>query len=65
LNAKINSNPPFPGKERHLLRSQLARIFHATTIAPNKMYEIDEETNLMKFSDEFVMPSTEELKAAD
>lgn len=65
LNAKINSNPPFPGKERHLLRAQLARIFHATTIAPNKMYEIDEETNLMKFSEEFVMPSTEELKATD
>ena len=62
LNAKINSNPPFPGKERHLLRAQLARIFHATTIAPKGMYEMDEETNLMKFSEEFQMPSTEEFK---
>lgn len=62
LNAKINSNPPFPGKERHLLRAQLARIFHATTISPKGMYEIDEETNKMKFSDEFQMPSTEELR---
>ena len=30
LNASIDSCPPFPGKERHLLRSQLARITHAT-----------------------------------
>jgi len=30
LNASINSNPPFPGKERHFLRAQLARIFAAT-----------------------------------
>lgn len=26
LNATIDTNPPFPGKERHLLRAQLARI---------------------------------------
>lgn len=26
LNAAIDSNPPFPGKERHFLRAQLARI---------------------------------------
>jgi len=26
------------------------------------MYEMDEETNLMKFSEEFQMPATEELK---
>lgn len=26
LNASINSSPPFPGKERHFLRAQLARI---------------------------------------
>lgn len=30
LNASIESNPPFPGKERHFLRAMLARIFHAT-----------------------------------
>jgi radial spoke head protein 4A len=26
LNASIDCNPPFPGKERHFLRAQLARI---------------------------------------
>ena len=34
LNATIDSCPPFPGKERHLLRAQLARIVHATSIIP-------------------------------
>ena len=53
LNASINSNPQFPGKERHFLRAQLARIFAATTIAPKGLFEIDEETSLMKFAEEF------------
>ena len=30
LNAGVDSQPPFPYKERHLLRAQLARIQHAT-----------------------------------
>lgn len=44
LNACINSCPPFPGKERHLLRAQLARIAHATELCPKGSFEIDEET---------------------
>jgi radial spoke head protein 4A len=44
LNCGIDSCPPFPGKERHLLRAQLARITHATEIVPKGLYEIDEET---------------------
>jgi len=28
LNSSVDTNPPFPGKERHLLRAQLARIQH-------------------------------------
>jgi len=42
LNATFFSNPPFPGKERHLLRAQLARIFSATAIVPAGMYELVE-----------------------
>lgn len=61
LNACIDSNPPFPGKERHFLRAQLARIFAATQIAPKGLYEMDEETNKMKMAEEFSVPSTEEL----
>ena len=44
LNATFDSNPSFPGLERHLLRAQLARIFHATAIIPKGLYEVDEET---------------------
>lgn len=65
LNAEINSNPPFPGKERHLLRATLARISHATSIVPKGLFEIDEETNEMKYSEEFAMPSTDELKSME
>ena len=61
LNASIDSNPPFPGKERHFLRAQLAIIFAATQIAPKGLYEMDEETNKMKMAEEFAIPSTEEL----
>jgi len=43
LNAKIDSCPPYPGKERHLLREQLARITHSTEICPKGLYEFDEE----------------------
>jgi radial spoke head protein 4A len=65
LNASIDSNPPFPGKERHFLRAQLARIFSATAIIPKGLFEMDEETSEMKFSEEFAMPGTEELKSLE
>ena len=61
LNAEVNCCPPFPGKERHLLRAQLARITHASEICPKGLYEIDEETQEVKMAEEFTMPSTEEL----
>lgn len=46
MNASIDSCPPFPGKERHLLRAQLARISHATELCPKGTYEADEEGNI-------------------
>ena len=52
LNASINSFPPFPGKERHLLRAQLARISHGTQICPKGHIEIDEETGAEKLAEE-------------
>ena len=57
LNATINCNPPFPGKERHYLRAQIARITHATSISPKGLYEIEDETNIMKLAEEFTMPA--------
>lgn len=65
LNASIDSNPPFPGKERHFLRAMLARIFAATAIVPKGLFEIDEETNEMKYAEEFAMPGTDELKSME
>jgi hypothetical protein len=61
LNATFQSNPAFNGKERHLLRAQLARIFAATAIVPKGLFEIDEETQQMKFAEDFQMPSVTEL----
>lgn len=65
LNASIDSNPPFPGKERHFLRAQLARIFAATEICPKGLYEMDDETGQMKWAEEFAVPSTTELKSTE
>lgn len=65
LNATIDSNPPFPGKERHFLRAQLSRISHATVLAPKGMYETDDETGVEKFAEEFAVPGTEELKSLE
>ena len=62
LNADVDTNPAFDGKERHLLRATLARIFHATAIVPKGLFVLDEETNEVKFSEEFVFPKTDELR---
>ena len=43
LNAPLNTNPLFPGKERHFLRAQIARITHATTIVPKGVFKPSEE----------------------
>lgn len=65
LNASFDSNPSFPGKERHYLRAQLARIFHATTICPKDCFVMDEETNQTKYNEEFAMPPTSELASLE
>jgi len=43
LDAPVLSMPWWPGKERHLLRSQIARISATCTLAPRGWYEEDEE----------------------
>merc|ERR1712060_506708 len=45
LNAEVDSNPTFNGKERHLLRATLARIFASTAICPKGLLGQNEETN--------------------
>lgn len=70
LNANVMTNPPFPGKERHYLRAQLARIFHATSISPKGLFEMVESEQEgvppeRKFTEDFVMPTTDELKSME
>lgn len=65
LNASIDSNPQFPGKERHLLRAQLARIQHTCELSIKGEFEIDEETNEVKPTEEFSVPATEDLRSLE
>lgn len=69
LNAKIDSNPVFPGKERHLLRAQLARIQHSCELCIKDEYTIEEneetEAKEIKPSEDFSVPATDELKSLE
>ena len=47
-----------------MLRSQLARITHATQICPKGLYELDEETNVYKLAGE-VPQELEALKSLE
>lgn len=42
LDADVPSYPPFPGKERHLLRTQIARLLGSTCISPDGFFELDD-----------------------
>jgi len=55
LDADIITNPPYKWKERHLLRAQIARISHTTSIIPKGLFKINTD------SDE---PTPEELDNA-
>jgi radial spoke head protein 4A len=64
LNAGLNTNPPFPGKERHFLRAQIARISHSCTLVPVGMYgeaESEEEVKEYVIQEEFAMPPLAEM----
>jgi len=62
LGSPVISTPWFPGKEQHLLRSQIARITSTCTLAPSGWYEMDEETNFMKETPDAEFPPPETLK---
>jgi len=42
LEAAVPSYPPFQGVEKHLLRTQIARIVGATSISPDGFFALDE-----------------------
>lgn len=71
LDAPVISNPYFDGKEGNLLRAQIARITHATTLAPREHYKVSEDddrkTEKVDFSEEEAKkpPTTDELMTLD
>ena len=65
LNAQIDSNPLFPGKERHYLRAQIARITMSCSLIPKGLLEFNEEEAKEVFAEGFTVPSTEELKSTE
>lgn len=63
LNAPVISNPPFPGKEKELLRAQIARITHGTYIEPKGLHKLVEDNpNEIENEEEPVYLSTVQLK---
>lgn len=43
LNAKVKSFSNFNGKEMHLLKCQIVRILHSSSIVPKEYYKVDEK----------------------
>jgi radial spoke head protein 4A len=43
LESSVITNPHFPGKEKHLLRAQIARITFSTQIVPLGIFKTNEE----------------------
>jgi radial spoke head protein 4A len=46
LDANVVSFPVFPGQEKHLLRTQIARITHGAHVAPITYFNLDEDADL-------------------
>eukprot|EP00753_Platysulcus_tardus_P015088 PLAT4773.1.p2 GENE.PLAT4773.1~~PLAT4773.1.p2 ORF type:complete len:444 (-),score=260.47 PLAT4773.1:175-1506(-) len=57
LDADVRAYPPFPGKERNLLRAQIARITASTVVAPEGTFIVDDD-------DEVVLNDEAEERAA-
>lgn len=63
LNAPVISNPHFPGKEKELLRAQIARITHGTMLEPKGLHKLVEDNpNEIENEEEPVYLTTSQLK---
>jgi len=51
LDSPVHSMPWFPGKERHLLRAQIARISATCNLAARGWYDLDEEAGENKIKE--------------
>lgn len=61
LERDIICNPFFFGKEKHLLRAQIARIAQSTTLVPKGSYKLNEESD--RDIDEYVPEEDSKIPA--
>ena len=68
LNAKVKSFMPFPGKEMHLLKCQIVRILHSSSIVPKDYLKISDnfkdqlEGKVTQYNEDYKPPTFEEMK---
>jgi hypothetical protein len=63
LDSPVSSMPWFPGKERHLLRAQIARISATCNLAPKGWYEEDDGGKIKEVENPLdTFPALEELE---
>ena len=72
LDAKVKSFVPFPGKEMHLLKCQIVRILHSSSIVPKgylklagEKFKEQLEGKVAEYDEEFKSPSFDDLKAPE
>merc|ERR1719506_3644506 len=65
LEATVACYPPFPGKEKHLLRAQITRIANSTILVPDGLFVENGSVNGQQFdepdADDRVIPTLKEL----
>jgi len=65
LEADVLTMPFFPGKEKHFLRAQIARISSSSCLAIAGYLQADDETGGITDSPDFEFPQHEELTSQD
>lgn len=66
LNAEMNTYPVFPGKERHYLRAQIARIASGTLLVPRGLYRVcEEDVSSIELEEEPTMLGLEEATSEE
>jgi radial spoke head protein 4A len=67
LNKEVVSYPPFPGKEKHLLKAQIVRISSASVLCPRGLYKVnDDNQRIVEFEEEvFKLAEYSEMKSLD
>ena len=62
LNLPVQSSPPFPGKEKHLLKAQIVRITHNCEIVPRGlMAALEDNPDEVELAEDFKMSEFAEL----